>query len=163
MFPEKKVYAGVYPRVYLFFGLILVPAESLRITGVKTVDAIVTAGGIPQPGDPLYEFTQGRPKALLELAGKPMVQWVLDALGEAKKINHIVVVGLGEESQLASCKPLYYLPNQGGMLENIFAGAQKLLSIHPASQAMVSVSSDVPAITRSSLVSAICAAIGLRT
>ncbi|GAB4580619.1 MAG: nucleotidyltransferase family protein [Anaerolineales bacterium] len=111
------------------------------------MDAIVTAGGIPQPGDPLYEFTQGRPKAMLELAGKPMVQWVLDALGNSKKVDHIVVVGLGEECNLVSRKPLYYLANQGGMLENILAGAQKLLTIHPASQLMVSVSSDVPAIT----------------
>lgn len=111
------------------------------------MDAIVTAGGIPQPGEPLYEVTQGRPKALLEMAGKPMVQWVLDALGASKKVDHIVVVGLGEDSHLASRKPLYYLPNQGGMLENILAGAQKLLTIHPASQMMVSVSSDVPAIT----------------
>ncbi|HNB54145.1 MAG TPA: nucleotidyltransferase family protein [Anaerolineales bacterium] len=111
------------------------------------MDAIVTAGGIPKPGEPLYEFTQGRPKALLELAGKPMVQWVLDALGASKKVDHIVVVGLNENSGLTSNKPLYYLPNQGGMLENILAGAQKLLTIHPASQTMVSVSSDVPALT----------------
>jgi len=111
------------------------------------VDAIVTAGGIPQPGEPLYEFTQGRPKALLDLAGKPMVQWVLDALGASKRIERIVVVGLDEDSQLVSRKPLYYLPNQGGMLENILAGAQKLLTIHPESKLMVSVSSDVPSIT----------------
>jgi NDP-sugar pyrophosphorylase family protein len=44
------------------------------------MDAIVIAGGIPEPGDPLYEYTQGQPKALLDIAGKPMVQWVLDAL-----------------------------------------------------------------------------------
>ena len=111
------------------------------------MDAIVTAGGIPQEGEPLYEFTQGRPKALLELAGKPMVQWVLDALGEAKKIDRVVVVGLSEEGRLASRKPLYYLPNQGGMLENLFAVAQKLLSVNPDSEAMISVSSDVPSIT----------------
>ena len=111
------------------------------------MDAIVTAGGIPRAGEPLYEFTQGRPKALLEIAGKPMVQWVLDALGGAKKIERVVVVGLGEESLLTSRKPLFYLPNQGGMVENILAGAQKLLSLNPSAQAMVSVSSDVPAIT----------------
>ena len=29
------------------------------------MDAIVTAGGIPQPGEPLYEYTQGKSKALL--------------------------------------------------------------------------------------------------
>ncbi len=111
------------------------------------MDAIVTAGGIPRKGDPLYEFTQGRPKALLDIAGKPMVQWVLDAIGDAKKIERVVVVGLGEDSQLVSRKPLFYLPNQGGMLENILAGAQKLLTINPSSKAMVSISSDVPAIT----------------
>lgn len=111
------------------------------------MDAIVTAGGIPKPGEPLYEFTQGRPKALLEIAGKPMVQWVVDALGASKKVDHLVVVGLDESCQLASQKPLYYLANQGGMLENILAGAQKLLTIHAASETMVSVSSDVPAIT----------------
>lgn len=111
------------------------------------MDAIVTAGGIPREGEPLYEFTLGRPKALLELAGKPMIQWVLDALGEANKIDHLVVVGLSEESRLASRKPLFYLPNQGGMLENLFAGAQKLLSVNPDSEAMISVSSDVPSIT----------------
>ncbi|NJN44607.1 MAG: hypothetical protein HC806_07745, partial [Anaerolineae bacterium] len=71
----------------------------------------------------------------------------LDALGESNKINQIVVVGLDETSGLTSRKPLHYIPNQGGMLENIFAGAQKLLSVNPESQAMVSVSSDVPSIT----------------
>ncbi len=119
-----------------------------EIIGVdKHVDAIVTAGGIPQAGDPLYEITRGRPKALLEIAGKPMVQWVLDAIGDSKRIERVVIVGLSEENQLASRKPLFYLPNQGGMLENILAGAQKLLTINPSSKAMVSVSSDVPAIT----------------
>ena len=46
------------------------------------MDAIVTAGGIPQPEDPLYTFSNGNAKALIDVAGKPMVQWVLDALGD---------------------------------------------------------------------------------
>ena len=44
------------------------------------MDAIVTAGGIPQPGEPLYEYTLGASKAMLDVVGKPMIQWVLDAL-----------------------------------------------------------------------------------
>ena len=64
------------------------------------MDAIIIAGGIPEPGDPLYEFTQGKPKALLDIAGKPMVQWVLDAIGGADRIDQVVLVSLSEESGL---------------------------------------------------------------
>ena len=58
------------------------------------MDAIVTAGGIPQPDEPLYAFTQGGPKALLDIFGKPMIQWVLDALEGAKGVDNIVIIGL---------------------------------------------------------------------
>jgi hypothetical protein len=34
------------------------------------MDAIITAGGIPQPDDPLYEYTQGSHKALLDIASQ---------------------------------------------------------------------------------------------
>jgi hypothetical protein len=33
--------------------------------GNKIMDAIVTAGGIPLPEDPLYLYTQGHSKAML--------------------------------------------------------------------------------------------------
>ena len=39
------------------------------------MDAIVTAGGIPQPEDPLYTFSIGNAKALIDIAGRPMVQY----------------------------------------------------------------------------------------
>lgn len=51
------------------------------------MDAIVIAGGIPRPEDPLYAYSHGDSKALIDVAGKPMIQWVLDALGDAKKIG----------------------------------------------------------------------------
>jgi hypothetical protein len=111
------------------------------------VDAIVTAGGIPDPEDPLYPVTQGAPKALLEIAGKPMVQWVLDALSDAACIHHVVVVGLDAGSGVTCTKDLEFLPNQGGMLENIFAGAHRILTINPSADVVLSVSSDIPAVT----------------
>ena len=40
------------------------------------MDVIVTAGGIPRPNEPLYPYTQGESKALLEIAGKP-IWWIL--------------------------------------------------------------------------------------
>ncbi len=56
------------------------------------IDAMLTAGGIPEENDPLFEFTQGQSKALLDVAGKPMAQWILDALDESKQVGNIVVV-----------------------------------------------------------------------
>lgn len=112
------------------------------------MDAIVTAGGIPLPQEPLYAETRGNSKALLEIAGKPMIQWVLDALGEAKRIDHVIVVGLTEKSGLTCAKPLYYIPNQGKMLENFRAGVRKAIELGTKREEHVLfVSSDIPAIT----------------
>lgn len=111
------------------------------------MDALVLAGGIPQPGEPLYEFTQGKPKALLDVAGKPMVQWVLDALSQARSIDRVVVVSLEEDSGLKCEKPVAYLPNQGEMLDNIRAGVRKVLELNPQARHVLSVSSDIPSIT----------------
>jgi hypothetical protein len=33
------------------------------------MDALVTAGGIPAPDEPLYPATQGKSKALMDVAG----------------------------------------------------------------------------------------------
>jgi molybdopterin-guanine dinucleotide biosynthesis protein A len=111
------------------------------------MDAIVTAGGIPQPDDLLYPFTQGKPKALVDINGKPMVQWVLDAVGAAKNVENIVLIGLAEESGLSCTKPLYFVPNQDSMITNIIAGLRKVLEINPTSARALLVSSDIPGIT----------------
>jgi len=58
------------------------------------MDVILTAGGSPLPDEALYPATRGGYKAMLEIAGKPMVGWVLNALAGAKSVNRIVVVGL---------------------------------------------------------------------
>jgi GTP:adenosylcobinamide-phosphate guanylyltransferase len=110
------------------------------------LDAVVTAGGIPEPGEPLYPFTQGISKSLLDVAGKPMIQWVLDALGEAATINNVIVVGLTEESGITCKKPLHFIPNQGKMLDNFRAGVAKAKDINPDVVFTVFASSDIPTI-----------------
>ncbi|MBN1145776.1 MAG: nucleotidyltransferase family protein [Anaerolineales bacterium] len=111
------------------------------------MDAIVTAGGIPQPEEPLYPYTQGGPKALLDICGKPMIQWVLDALGGAKTIDHVVVIGLTADSGVTCAKPTVFIPTQGGMLDNIRSGVRKALELSPQFHHVIAVSSDIPAIT----------------
>ena len=115
------------------------------------VDAIVTAGGTPRPGEPLFPYTQGRPKALLEIAGRPMIQWVLDALSGAQTIRRVVVIGLEASPLLRCARPLEFLPNQGSMLNNIITGTRWLLDHQPDSRHALFVSSDIPAITPASV------------
>ncbi|MGD0611062.1 MAG: NTP transferase domain-containing protein [Anaerolineales bacterium] len=111
------------------------------------MDAIITAGGIPLPEEPLYAATQGHPKAMVDIAGKPMIQWVLDALSEAKTVDHVIIVGLTEKSGLTCGKEITYIPNQGKMVENLQAGARKALEITPKARQVLMISSDIPAIT----------------
>ncbi len=111
------------------------------------MDAVVTAGGIPQPNEPLYEYSKGDAKALIDVAGKPMIQWVLDALSEAKTIDRVVVIGLSPKSNLTCKKPLTYMSNQGKMLDNLKAGTAKVMELNPKARYVLFVSSDIPTIT----------------
>ena len=110
------------------------------------MNAIVTAGGIPEPGDKLYEYSQGKSKALIDVAGKPMVQWVLDALGDTKEVDQVIVIGLEAKDNLTCKKPIYYIPNQGRMLSNIVAGVNKSLELNKDGEYVMIVSSDIPTV-----------------
>ncbi len=110
------------------------------------MDAIVIAGGRPNPGEYLYEETGGNYKALLEVGGKPMVQWVLDALGGASQIGKVVIIGLPEDCGVSCARPLTYIPDQGSLLDNIRAGAKKHLEMNPNTNLILSASADIPAI-----------------
>jgi GTP:adenosylcobinamide-phosphate guanylyltransferase len=111
------------------------------------MDAVITAGGIPSEKDPLYPYTQGKPKALVDIAGKPMIQWVLDALGGSKDVEHVVLIGLDKSSGVTCNKPMEYLENQGHMLSNLIAGIHRIRAMNPKSEYVLTVSSDIPALT----------------
>jgi len=108
------------------------------------MDAIVIAGGIPRPEDPLYTYSHGDAKALIDIAGKPMVQWVLDALGNAKQVDNVIIIGLSPKSGVTCKKSIHYVSNQGRMLANIVAGVNKALEINKRTKYVLVVSSDIP-------------------
>ena len=110
------------------------------------MNAIVTAGGIPLPGDKLYDYSNGDAKALIDVAGKPMVQWVLDALSDSKHVDQVVVIGLSPKSNLTCRKPIHYVSNQGRMLANITAGVNKSLELNPKGEYVIVASADIPAL-----------------
>jgi len=111
------------------------------------MDAIVTAGGVPLPEEPLYPATKGHPKALVDVAGKPMVQWILDALSDARTIDNVIIVGLTDKVGLTCAKKMYFVSNQGKMVENMQAGGRKVQEINKQVEHALMVSSDIPAIT----------------
>lgn len=111
------------------------------------MDAIVTAGGVPAADDPLYEFSQGESKALIDIGGKPMVQWVLDALSGSTQVDHVVVIGIDESSGVTCEKPTRFIPNHGNMIDNIRAGVKETLKVNPDAKYILIVSSDIPAIS----------------
>ena len=111
------------------------------------MDAILTAGGTPEPGDPLYPQTGDRPKALLDVSGKPMIQWVLDALAGSARVGRVIVAGLPEDTPLVFPRPLTILPDQGSMLDNIQAAAPFLAPFHQPEDFILTISSDIPTIT----------------
>jgi len=111
------------------------------------MDAIILAGGIPTSEDPLYLSSNGQSKALIEIAGKPMAQWVVDALDGAKSVERIIIVGLPSDVNLHSSKMIDFLPENGGMLANLTAGVERLQSIDPSIQQVLLLSCDIPTIT----------------
>ena len=109
--------------------------------------AFIAAGGIPKVDEPLYQLTQGINKALLPIAGKPMIQWVLDAASSSGVIESITVIGLDQQSGLQSKLPLRFLPNQGSLVLNVRAGAKLIQEIYPDADLLMALPADVPAVT----------------
>ncbi len=110
------------------------------------MNAIVTAGGVAQPGEPLYEITKGGLKSMIDICGKPMVQWVLDALSQSEQVKRVFVIGVAPETDLVCKHPLILLPDQGDMISNIRQGAREVLREDPEARYALLASGDLPAL-----------------
>ncbi len=112
------------------------------------MNAIISAGGTVKENDLLAGLLKpGERKALLSIAGKPMIQWEIDAISKVVAIENIIIIGLTESDGLDSPnKPVHYIPDAGGLIDNIKAGAKKSLELNPKSDKVLWFSSDVPLI-----------------
>ena len=114
---------------------------------MTTINCVIMAGGLPEPGDPLYEMTQGKSKALLDMNGRTMLERVVDALQASQTIGEIVVVGLGGDLGMTFQKPVYHLDDHGSLLKNALAGIARLRQLHPETNLVLLCSADIPTIT----------------
>ncbi len=112
------------------------------------MDAIVLAGGVPGPDSALYPDTKGKAKAMLEIGGKYMIQWVLDALDQADTIDNIVIVGCEDrQTEIHSKKIITFKPSTEDIILNFQRGADAVLEHDPGAKSVAVVSSDIPLIT----------------
>ncbi len=113
-----------------------------------SVVAVVTAGWSPKEDDPLAEYTHHTtPKALIPIAGKPMISYVVDALAGSSYIEHIAVVSLDPAADAGFSVTVEYVPGAGDILSNVEAGINYVAQHYPDADGVLISSSDVPTIT----------------
>jgi GTP:adenosylcobinamide-phosphate guanylyltransferase len=111
------------------------------------MDCVIVAGGVPQEEDLLYKYTQGQPKALLDMNGRTMLERVVDAYQSSDQIEDIVVVGLGSDMGQTFKRPVYHLPGQGRLISNTIAGIDWVMQRKPNTQIIMASSADIPLLT----------------
>ncbi len=111
------------------------------------MDCVIIAGGLPKPDDPLFAYTQGKTKALLDMGGRTMLERVVDALQAAKRVDDIVVVGLGSDLGMTFQRPVFHVPDQGSLIGNVIGGVRFLKERKPDLGMVMISSSDIPTIT----------------
>lgn len=108
------------------------------------MDCVIIAGGIPGPDDPIYEYTQGRSKVLLDMHGRTMLERVVDAVQSSRHIDDVIVVGLGSDLGMQFNRPVIHLPDHGSLVSNGVAGLQWVAQNKPGTTHVLGVSGDVP-------------------
>ncbi|MBM7855202.1 GTP:adenosylcobinamide-phosphate guanylyltransferase [Desulfohalotomaculum tongense] len=105
------------------------------------IDALVLAGS---PNDGLLkDCSSAKFEALIPIGERTMVEYVVEALRQSKKIGQVVVVGPRELSALLSPRGVKVVAPKKTVMENIYYGFQHL----PNAQRALVVTSDIPLIT----------------
>jgi len=109
--------------------------------------AVILAGGKVDPDSPFWPLTKGASKAMIEIHGKLMIQWILDAINQVESIEAIYLVGADPKTDLNSSKAIHFLPDKGGIVENVTIAGESLLRDYPDTERFLALGSDIPLIT----------------
>ncbi|MCG9969021.1 nucleotidyltransferase family protein [Pelotomaculum terephthalicicum JT] len=110
------------------------------------INAVVLGGSLNN--GPLREYSPVDYEALIPVGPKVMVEYVVEALLGARRINRVVVVGpVKELSPLLSETRVTLTGAAGGIMENIGAG----LNLLPGEKRVLLVTSDIPMLTPGSV------------
>jgi len=110
------------------------------------MDAVIVAAG--RLSDPAWIAAgcHNSQKALLPVAGRPLLQYVLDACAQARAVRRVVVVGV-DDGESFDAPDALFLPETGSMIGNVVAGARQLATDPDAGSHALVVACDLPLIT----------------
>ena len=112
------------------------------------INAVVLAGKALGPeNDPLVEYAGVNNKALIQIAGKEMIHYVVEAIAGSSRVGRIAIVGLSPERELDFSRPVEYVPARGGMFDNILVGVDHLLKQESVTPLILVAASDIPLLT----------------
>lgn len=112
-----------------------------------TIECVFIAGSTPGKPDPLEVYAGVDRKAFIPIAGKPMIEYVVNAIAGASRIGRIVIVGLNPDDGLVFDSQIEYVPARGSMLVNIAAGVHYLLGMSPGIDRVLIAPADIPLLT----------------
>jgi molybdopterin-guanine dinucleotide biosynthesis protein A len=113
----------------------------------ERIDAVVLAGGASDKADPLLEYAQAQKKALIKIAGKEMVRYVMEAIASSSRVGRIFIVGLSPEDGVEFTTPVEYVEAAGTMLDNIVVGIERVMEMDPDIERVIISSADIPLLT----------------
>ena len=114
------------------------------------MDALISAGHTPGKTTALLEYAGVENKALIPLAGQPMIKWVSDALAGSDYVDRLCIIGLDESCGIDfGPKPVVFVPDQGRLTRNLWAGGWRLLEDTHDRDHILVCACDMPLITTS--------------
>lgn len=104
---------------------------------------VVLLAGAANTG-PLKEVSPVVNEALIDIGGRPMIQYVIDGLRQSEQVNRIVIVAPpGEIEPHIRGDGLEFVPSAGAIVDNIVVAARTL----PMDEQILIATCDIPLIT----------------
>lgn len=114
------------------------------------MDALILAGG-PTPPELAVGLDASNlsvDRAMVQINGRPMLDYVLDALHNCRSLERIAVVGTPQVvAHLAGAPKVLCVPDEGKMMANAVAGLQALRREPGASRLCLITTTDIPLVT----------------
>lgn len=108
---------------------------------------VILAGGQVEESDPLFQYSEGHPKALIKLGGKSLLEWVIEAMIDATSVGDIAVVGVDASSTRSFQQQVDFFPDQGSVVSNAYIGIDWARQQDPDESEMLFSTADIPLIT----------------
>jgi CTP:molybdopterin cytidylyltransferase MocA len=124
----------------------------LRSTMAMRADAVIMAGA--DNDGRLAEVSGAEYEALILINGKTMLEWVLEGVLRAERVDRVIIVGpVDALSDIVESLPdavrsrVVLVEQRGSMIDNLMAGIEQV----PDSKKALALSSDIPFITGEAL------------